>query len=84
MNHQNLKEGVTMQDLSKYVRFWQSIAIDEDDDYEETKARIAEDLHHAWCCWYEQPTPKEWLFKWPDALYAGELANGQFELLECL
>lgn len=74
---------ILKNDLSKYVRFFQSIAMDADDpDYEETKERIIRDICDGGSLWYEHPTPKEWLFRWPDCLYAGELPDGTYEILE--
>ena len=71
-------------DLSRYVRFYQSIAIDADDEaeIEEAKERIIQSMCDGGSLWYEQPTPQEWLFRWPDCLYAGELPDGTYELLQ--
>ena len=67
-------------DLSRYVRFFQSVAIDDDD--KDAKESIIQSMCDGGSLWYEQPTPKEWLFRWPDCLYAGELPDGTYELLQ--
>lgn len=77
-NHERMIHLKT--DLSRYVRFYQSISLDEDDA--ETKERVIQSACDGGSLWYEQPTPVEWLFRWSDCLYAGELPDGTFEILE--
>ena len=70
-------------DLSRYTRFFQSVGIDADQpDCEETKERIRNCACDGGSLWYEHPTPKEWLFRYTDCLYAGELPDGTYEIIE--